>query len=309
MYNFIFSSDKEKDYWITKKWKYSMQSENQFFKYFFDFIDGNKVLSESENKDARNIFIYGCQDIEDSNNNFNVLISVENLSEKTHDWYKHYNKYGSYGDSKINLYIYNHIANFQVNNNYIAIPTIYVQIDYFKNYYDIIQPTIYTPFNKKKDCLIVSVNKLYGRELDNILKFYTKNLKCDIISDISEISESSCYNSVELLNVFNRYKFIICLENSINDGYITEKIFNAFYSRSIPIYLGPNDRYRYFIKESFIDLRENMINNSKCIKNLSINEELYNKLVGKEKINRNFHNENYKEKTNQYIESYFNKLI
>lgn len=43
------------------------------------------------------------------------------------------------------------------------------------------------------------------------------------------------------LVVLNNYKFAICYENSIETGYITEKIFDCFNGKCVPIYLGaPN---------------------------------------------------------------------
>jgi hypothetical protein len=37
-----------------------------------------------------------------------------------------------------------------------------------------------------------------------------------------------------------QYKFNICPENTISPGYVSEKIFHAFYAGSIPIYISPN---------------------------------------------------------------------
>ena len=40
--------------------------------------------------------------------------------------------------------------------------------------------------------------------------------------------------------VFNNYTYSICVENSVADGYITEKLFDGYYSETIPIYFGGN---------------------------------------------------------------------
>jgi hypothetical protein len=43
------------------------------------------------------------------------------------------------------------------------------------------------------------------------------------------------------LEVINDYKFTIAFENSINKDYVTEKLFDAFWAGSVPVYLGaPN---------------------------------------------------------------------
>lgn len=58
-------------------------------------------------------------------------------------------------------------------------------------------------------------------------------------------------------DVLNRYKFSFCYENIQNiDGYITEKIFDCFFSGTIPIYLGAKNIEKFIPKECFIDARK-----------------------------------------------------
>ena len=64
-------------------------------------------------------------------------------------------------------------------------------------------------------------------EYINILQIIDNVDNINMYSDI--IKNKSCYNSIELLNIFNKYKFILTIENSYHDGYITEKIFNCFF--------------------------------------------------------------------------------
>ena len=71
------------------------------------------------------------------------------------------------------------------------------------------------------------------------------------------------YNSNEILNFYSQYKFVICLENTKQETYITEKIINGFLAKTIPIYWGSDNIYDYFNKERFINipnLSEIMIN-------------------------------------------------
>lgn len=49
------------------------------------------------------------------------------------------------------------------------------------------------------------------------------------------------------------YTFSICFENMSLKGYITEKIFDCFYTGTIPIYLGAPDTRDHIPKEAFID--------------------------------------------------------
>jgi hypothetical protein len=60
----------------------------------------------------------------------------------------------------------------------------------------------------------------------------------------------------EKLETLSRYRLSLCLENSAFDGYVSEKIFDCFFTRTIPIYLGAPDIERYVPAEAFIDLRK-----------------------------------------------------
>jgi len=53
------------------------------------------------------------------------------------------------------------------------------------------------------------------------------------------------------------YLFQFAIENSSNiDGYISEKLFDCFFSGSIPIYLGPKNILDYIPKDSFININD-----------------------------------------------------
>lgn len=56
--------------------------------------------------------------------------------------------------------------------------------------------------------------------------------------------------------VLSNYKFSICFENAKDvNGYISEKIFDSFFSGCVPIYLGTENILDYIPKECFIDYR------------------------------------------------------
>ena len=57
--------------------------------------------------------------------------------------------------------------------------------------------------------------------------------------------------------ILSKYKFAICYENARDiPGYITEKIFDCFFSGCIPIYWGASNVTAHIPKECFIDKRE-----------------------------------------------------
>ena len=110
---------------------------------------------------------------------------------------------------------------------------------------------------------------------------------------------------MELLNVFHKYKFILCIENSYSDGYITEKIFNCFYARTIPLYKGSPIIKKYLNELSFIDLNDEE-RSFKTIEMLNNNEKYYNKIIEHCKISNSYDDENYKEELYNFISNKLN---
>jgi hypothetical protein len=55
--------------------------------------------------------------------------------------------------------------------------------------------------------------------------------------------------------VLSQYTFALCFENMILKGWITEKIFDCFYSGTVPVYWGSPDVQEFIPTECFIDMR------------------------------------------------------
>ena len=64
------------------------------------------------------------------------------------------------------------------------------------------------------------------------------------------------YFSKETCDFISQYKFIVSMENSREDTYITEKIINGFVAGIIPIYWGSSKVFDYFNKDRFICLEQ-----------------------------------------------------
>lgn len=143
-------------------------------------------------------------------------------------------------------------------------------------------------FNEKKLCTMVAANKyyrhnqelyskrinaiywfeknhpdefdLYGHDWD---KFQFRNFLSRLndyikIIKIPPIFRFKTYRGsvVNKKEVLNTYKFSICFENSQFPGYISEKIFDCFNAKNVPIYLGAPNIMDYIPKNTFIDMRE-----------------------------------------------------
>jgi alpha(1,3/1,4) fucosyltransferase len=66
----------------------------------------------------------------------------------------------------------------------------------------------------------------------------------------------SCRGPVDRkVEVMRDYKFAIVYENAVFPGYLTEKIFDAFFAGCVPVYLGAPDVLKYIPAETFVDRR------------------------------------------------------
>ena len=263
----------------------------------YQFVDIN---------DKANICIVGTQHVDNSllrDDEINIFFTVENFSVGRRH-YQHLNKFGRYGNPKIHIYIYNDVI-IPTNN---TIPAIYQRINYFnklndpnsKLYYNEVRERyneLNTPFHEKKFCLFISQNGLNSNK-QKILNELSQIGQIDFLMELARLNPilnyASCYNSYEILKVFNQYKFIICFENSKTEGYITEKIFNVFLSKSIPIYDGDPKVTNFINSGTFLQYDNNIIQKVKLLMN---NEQIYNSIIKKEKtkeLDYTFINNNFK---------------
>lgn len=291
---------KSKIWFSRRKERFEFQSDQQFIDYFLPNKYNYNIIENDEKSD---ITIWDI-DLEDNselrNDEINILICVENVPHW--NYYKHYTKYSNYNDNKIKIYLYNHIDKIDKTDKYLSVPLIHNYINYFNNNNLNIQPNTYTLFNNKKFCLMINKSKL-NSQINETVTELEKIGEIDSLSMYPELLDKSCYHSVELLNVFNKYKFVLCFENSYADGYITEKIFNCFFAKTIPIYKGSEKISKYINKFSYIDARSNYIDQILLIKD---NENLYNTYINSNKIEYDYDDENYNNQIIQMIESNFN---
>jgi hypothetical protein len=90
------------------------------------------------------------------------------------------------------------------------------------------------------------------------------------------------HGSKEYFNFISNYKFMICFENVSRPNYFTEKIINAYYNGTIPIYWGCPNIGDYINLDSILYLKPNFTENDvieliDTIKFLDDNPEEYKK--------------------------------
>lgn len=294
-------SSKIKELWLEKKYC-SMTSLKQFIDYFFptDLID----VEISKDDNSSNVKLWDTQDFVEPTGLINIHICVENCRNFTH--YQHYNKFGDYGDPNIQIYFYNHIDKLVVTDKYMAIPVVYCRINYFNKFYKTVKPTTYCSFAKKKFCLFTTNRMFRNKEKQKIRDMLRSIGHCDELHIYKPIiGRQSCYNSQVFINLMQQYKFIFVMENSVLDGYITEKIFNPFFARAIPIYNGSPKIGEYINPESFIWVKnpERSLESMKeRLMRLSRSEEEYNRVLGMNKIADGYTDEEYGNKLKQFID-------
>lgn len=95
------------------------------------------------------------------------------------------------------------------------------------------------------------------------------------------------------LDFLNKHKFNIAFENGSYPGYVTEKLLNAFYANTIPIYWGSHTVHRDFNTKAFINFADysgfdEMIER---VKELDSNKNMYLDMLAEPAFDNNIPNE------------------
>jgi len=64
------------------------------------------------------------------------------------------------------------------------------------------------------------------------------------------------YNSSSMIDFMKQFKFVISMENSSGEYYITEKIIHGMVAGTVPIYWGTEKVFEYFNKDRFLYLND-----------------------------------------------------
>lgn len=175
---------------------------------------------------------------------------------------------------------------------------------YFKMHFPQLSTNIRTtpkPFHEKKFLVLINAKKssplvfkliakyktdLYKERL-NVIHFFEKH-QSNLFSFYGRgwNSENKTYQTYKgeiptdkKIETLSNFKFCICFENSIAPGFITEKIFDCFKARCIPIYWGAPNITKYINKDCFIDFRDFM-DYEKLLHYLEdMSEKTYNKYL------------------------------
>ena len=102
-----------------------------------------------------------------------------------------------------------------------------------------------------------------------------------------------------------RYRYVVVVENYIDDIWITEKIIDAFACKCIPIYLGARDICKYFNKDGIIQVKdEKELNNTieNMLNNVEYWKDFYSDINTQKAITENY---NISKKYNNFEEWFY----
>lgn len=150
------------------------------------------------------------------------------------------------------------------NKNVVNIPLFipYIYTNNFLNKLEVLNQTNIIPDN---DVLVIISNPA-GSFRNKFLEKLDKNFKVHYggryKNNIGGLIGPQ-YNSNEFIKIVSQFKFIISMENSREDTYITEKVIHGLLAKTIPVYWGSERLYDYFNEERIIYLQdENSIDNT-----------------------------------------------
>jgi alpha(1,3/1,4) fucosyltransferase len=130
----------------------------------------------------------------------------------------------------------------------------------------------YIASNKETNSLIkrIIIKSLYGLSVQLIYPFrrkiiqflsnrndfdlYGRGWESDTSPYIKKVYRKEAIDDKE--KKLQEYKFVLCLENAVFPGYITEKIFDCFFAGAVPVYMGAPDIDAYIPKNTFINIRD-----------------------------------------------------
>lgn len=180
------------------------------------------------------------------------------------------------------LDLFDHVYSFDYNNysNHYRLPLYLIDTiesginDYNKVLRLKSKDQLFSEFVKRKFCTFIQGNG----------NCQYRNEYFSLLNNLSKVdSYGSLFNNTgEILNRQQKiektkdYKFSLAFENSEYDGYVSEKIVDAFKSDIIPIYWGGSLISREFNDKSFIDVNQLGVENSlKLISEMNKDFDLY----------------------------------
>jgi hypothetical protein len=111
-----------------------------------------------------------------------------------------------------------------------------------------------------------------------------EGLRINLFNSISQYKQVDGYGNMfgnplrkSKFAILPEYKFCLCPENSVYDGYVTEKLIDAYAGLTVPLYSGDISVAEDFNYKSFLNYQEtkNMGNFVEYVRGWDNNDEMY----------------------------------
>ena len=140
----------------------------------------------------------------------------------------------------------------EFEDRYLRYPLYMLYVSDFKlalNKHEHVQKDI----NSRKFCNFIYSNSKASIEREI---FFNELSKYKDVDSGGKLFNNIGYYICDKIDFMKDYKFSIAFENSMTNGYITEKILHAFSAKTIPIYWGSPNISKYFNSKSFINAHD-----------------------------------------------------
>lgn len=315
--------------WIKRmdKLRYTnMSNQQQFLEYCFSWLPEARLRQSDESDSSGSsppspphsqsatpaIVVGGIREVDVAvpPGSLGILLCCEDCrrSDATAlQWgYVHYHKHGDTGDPNVRVYFYNHYSRLVRTQKHMIVPFAYLYMSYCKRKHKSLFPRSVRPPQYRKFCIITTARH-------KPLQEWIKRLgPTDHISQFTaRVGSESCYHGQKLIDLLSEYKFVLCGENAFHAGYITEKVFNAFFARTIPIYSGPPDTLRYLNPSAAVLIpsrptKRVQLQLARRILTLARSPAEYARAISQYPLNPSFDDENYESALRQFIQPWLN---
>jgi hypothetical protein len=139
--------------------------------------------------------------------------------------------------------------------NNVNVP-LFIPYVYTNNFiHKLIEPKNITNVPKKEVCVIISNpgGEVRNNFLNNLDKYFKVTYAGSYKNNIGE-KMNYHYNTSEFIEFVSQFKFIISMENSRCDTYITEKIIHGLLANTVPVYWGSTRVSDYFNMNRLLNL-------------------------------------------------------
>ena len=188
----------------------------------------------------------------------------------------------AFGSDMINFNVYDYAIGFdplEYDGRYIQYPLCYVSEETMKFVLEKHMRSAEDIMSRKKFCaMVVSSGAGYKKDRDTIFDELSKYIKVDSggryrnnLPDGKSVADKKAFLS--------DYRFSIAAENSLHDGYITEKIMDAWAAGTIPIFYGSRYSTEMFNSKAFVlaDI-DNLDATIEEVKHINEDEDAYLKM-------------------------------